>query len=267
MSASPWSALRFRCHALALMLAGSALLACSDLPAQQPDEQARLTPFQCEAWATRARALAGSDDPLERELGELLQRPELRFCSERSVPAEIQPNDASQSLAELLDLDSLAAVLQWLAIALLAAALIWLLRRLQPGRWLERRRKGPNKPLPADRARALVEPTDKPLDRVSERAEAAWQAGERRAALSLLYRGALATLLPDGADSRARTEREVLKLLRQRQISDEVLATMQVLTRLWQQSAWAHRLPADDDFHVIHARWGRHFSRARGGFK
>ncbi len=248
--------------AACVVLAASALLACSGLWAQSADEAPRITPQACEKWEARSRALARSEEPLERELGELLLQPELEFCVTRQVPVKEAPDQAMESSQAFLDLAALAGVLQWLAIAVLAGLLLWLLVRLKPGRWLEQRRSGAEKTLPQDRTQRLPSAPEDALDRVLERAEQAWQSGDQRGALSLLYRGALARLWPERRDQRTRTEGEVLALLRQRSAPDELLSMMQTLTRLWQQSAWAHRLPEDDEFRAIHRRWARHFGAA-----
>lgn len=237
----------------------SALAWCLIAAAQDQPIDPRITPGNCDKWEARSRALASSNDPLEQQLGELLQQPELSFCQTRLVPvADLKPEEQFEP-RWLPDLSSLASVLQWLAIAVLIGLLIWLLSRLQPGRWFKRRDGHPGKIIPEDRTRDLLDPSRDELDQALDAADRAWQAGDRRRALSLLYRGAIVRIWPDERDKRARTEREVLSALRLQRHPDQLMATMRLLTRLWQQSAWAHRMPSDADFREIHDRWARTF--------
>jgi len=240
-------------------LIGSALAWCLIATAQDQPIDPRITPQDCDKWEARTRALASSTDPVEQQLGELLQQPELRFCQTRLMPvSDLKPEEQAEP-GWLPDLTTLASLLQWLAIAVLIGLLIWLLIRLQPGRWLKRHDERPGKLIPEDRIQNLLDPSHDELERVLDAAEQAWQAGDQRRAFSLLYRGAIVRIWPDEHDQRARTEREVLSALGQQRHTDQLLATMRSLTRLWQQSAWAHRMPSDEDFRAIHDRWAKTF--------
>lgn len=238
---------------------GSGLAWCLIAAAQDQPIDTRITPQDCDKWEARTRALASSTDPVEQQLGELLQHPELRFCQTRLMPvSDLKPEEQSEP-RWLPDLTTLASLLQWLAIAILIGMLSWLLMRLQPGRWRKRHDGRPGRLIPEDRTRNLLDPSHDELERVLEAAEQAWQAGDQRRAFSLLYRGAIVRIWPDEHDQRARTEREVLRALGQQRYPDQLLATMRSLTRLWQQSAWAHRMPSDADFRAIHDRWAQTF--------
>lgn len=99
------------------------------------------------------------------------------------------------------------------------------------------------------------------LEASAQQALALWQAGQGRAALSLLYRGALQTLqeerglvLPDSA-----TEGECLSLVRGLNYP-ELSQYFAELTRTWQNVAYAERLPSDAQMQQLCQRWEAHFS-------
>lgn len=249
-----------RAHRVLLAVALGLVLSAAPL-AQDAPYDPRITPRDCEKWEARTRALANSDDPVEEQLGELLLRPELSFCQTRRVPVRDATSDEPSEPDWMPDLTRIAGLMQWVAVGTLIALLAWLLTRLQPGRWRADRAPRKGKAIPEDLTRDLLDPSTDELDQVLDGAEQAWKNGDRRRALSLLYRGALVRIWPDPRDNRARTEREVLSELRQPQFSDELLSTMRSLTRLWQQSAWAHRMPSDSDFQTIRDRWATTFDR------
>jgi len=245
--------------ALIIVVAVLALAWCETISARDMSIDPRIRPHDCEKWEARSRALEKSNDPVERRLGELLLQPELRFCQTRMIPVTEAKPDEQLKADWMPNLTALAGVLQWLAIAVLTGLLIWLLSKLQPGRWFKAEQKPVGKATPEDQSRDLLDPSADELGQVLEDADRAWQAGDRRRALSLLYRGAIVRIWPDERDSRARTERELLGDLKQHPTADELLSTMTTLTRLWQQSAWAHRMPGDKDFLAIRQRWAETF--------
>jgi hypothetical protein len=88
-----------------------------------------------------------------------------------------------------------------------------------------------------------------------------WQAGNHRGALSLLYRGTLATLvhdhaleIPEGA-----TEGELLRDCRRR-LEPESFALFAGLTEAWQCIAYAHRRPGDAEVERLCLGWPRRFA-------
>lgn len=83
-------------------------------------------------------------------------------------------------------------------------------------------------------------------DRIGAAALALWQAGEQRAALSLLYRGALSRLVHDHEVpiTAASTEGDCLRLAG-RQLDAERLAYVDGLVQAWLQAVYGHRLPGD----------------------
>jgi hypothetical protein len=99
-----------------------------------------------------------------------------------------------------------------------------------------------------------------PLD-VAAAAEACWQSGDVRAALSLLYRGALASLrtgIPELADSA--TERENLRQVN-RAAPGPVARDFGGIVRAWQDIAYANRQPVA--FDELLGSFRRHFAGRR----
>jgi hypothetical protein len=98
-----------------------------------------------------------------------------------------------------------------------------------------------------------------PADIAAE-ARRLWGEGRHRAAMSLLYRGALATLVNrerlELHDSH--TEGDILELAR-RALTDERHAYLAELTAIWQLIAYAHREPDLRRSGELLARWNRHF--------
>lgn len=156
----------------------------------------------------------------------------------------------------------LATIFQYAALALLAAALAWLLWR--GWQWLAPGRQGPRaarsgRPLAEVRVLALP---DTPLpEQVLPEARAAWQAGDATLALSLLFRGAVRELqrrhgieLPDSA-----TEGECLRHAR-RSGAAVVTTAFAPIVQAWMALAYARRVPADVE--ALFALYGRHFEAA-----
>jgi hypothetical protein len=98
-------------------------------------------------------------------------------------------------------------------------------------------------------------PTD-----ISQQAWTLWQSGEATAALSLLYRGALSVLTTrDGLSiDESATENECLRLVKSKQ-AFELTAYFSGLTRVWQNIAYAGRLPSDVEAQRLCREWQRYF--------
>lgn len=127
-----------------------------------------------------------------------------------------------------------------------AAALVWVLLRLRD--WLKGHEGGrATQAAPPTHVGTLdIRPESLPDD-IGAAARALWQRGEQRAALSLLYRGALSRLVHGhGVPIRsASTERECLVLAAAR-VSPAALDFLSRLVAGWQSVAYAQReLPAD----------------------
>lgn len=118
-------------------------------------------------------------------------------------------------------------------------------------------------------------------DDVPGQARKLWASGEYRSAVSLLYRGSLASIfrsytfeLPPGA-----TEQDCLREVEQSshltlQNPDEassqsvppslLIEHFRLLTDLWVELAYAHKLPNDDHFNTLCEQWSRVYSREGG---
>jgi len=240
-------------------LKASLVLVClwlsAALGAQETQSEARFSPYNCEKWEARTRALANASDPVQQSLGELLQEPELSYCRTRTVRVQGPDKPDEPWFDWRPDFSGLAGLMQILAILLLAGLVLWLLSRLEIGAWSRRPEAHDGKAVPDDRSHELTARSEEDTDRVIDAAKAAWASGDRRRALSLLYRGALVRIWPRPRDRQARTEREVLEALKNTGAPERMQSTMRLLTRLWQQSAWAHRPPGDGDFAELCERW------------
>jgi hypothetical protein len=87
-----------------------------------------------------------------------------------------------------------------------------------------------------------------------------WQTGESRAALSLLYRGALAHWVTHGTarPGSDATEGDCLRLF-SASASPAAAAYFSALTQAWQQVAYAGRPPAADSVQRLCENWAAHF--------
>ncbi|ANH70392.1 hypothetical protein ABE85_09130 [Mitsuaria sp. 7] len=153
------------------------------------------------------------------------------------------PDDSLWWIELFKNLSSGLRVALWLIVA---AALIWVLLRLRD--WLKGQEGGRAlKAAPPTHVGSLdIRPESLPDD-IGAAARALWQRGEQRAALSLLYRGALSRLVHGhGVPIRsASTERECLVLAAAR-VSPASLDFLSRLVSGWQTVAYAQReLPAD----------------------
>ena len=147
-------------------------------------------------------------------------------------------------------------ILLWLtAGGVLAFLIVWLLRnRGLLGDSIAPRRQADT--LPMTLAGLDIRPETLPADVVTE-ARRQFARGEIRVGLSLLYRGALSILvhrdhleIPASA-----TEGECLRLAKQVQ-SAERQAYLQRLTGVWQELAYAHRVPAHQVVEQLCQGWG-----------
>lgn len=101
---------------------------------------------------------------------------------------------------------------------------------------------------------------DFPKD-IPQQVWARWLAGQHRAALSLLYRGALYHLQQEQglAISRSMTEAECLSLVK---TVPDLYAYLANIVSIWQRFAYAHQSPPDADIEKLCAAWTEHFKHA-----
>jgi hypothetical protein len=136
----------------------------------------------------------------------------------------------------------------WIVAAILLAVLAWTLPRWWP--WL-RGIAAPTVPKPAaPRETAMPDIEPLPAD-IAAAARGLWADGRRRDALALVYRGAVEAMvamtgraLPPGA-----TEAQCLRAAAA--LPDAPRRAFAHGVRLWQQAAYADRMPADDAFEAM----------------
>jgi len=192
---------------------------------------------------TRAVAEA-SQDPL-------LHRQQIRKVWIPKKP-RTQPDSDLQSVPEGIlanigaALAALGKALLWLLLAGLVALLIVTARRWWP--WMRRRTRAhphehaivrtpdalPDAPLPAD---------------IGTQAHNLWQAGAKRQALALLYRGGLRSLAVQAQVPLPATATEAECLHLSQQLSDPgQRSTLTRLIHIWLHAAYARRWPDDTEF-------------------
>lgn len=186
-----------------------------------------------------------------------------KYTGPKAEQKESDSSDWSWLKKLVKRLSSVAGVVEVALWALLALAIIWAIskRRVWAKRWVRHAARA----TPAGRETAFgldIEPQSLPAD-VEVEAWRLWQAGEPRAALSLLYRATLSHLvtrenLELGPQD---TEEDCLRLCRKR-LAPEVGAFMTRLTLAWQRIAYAAQPIAHDTARELCADWARHFRDA-----
>ena len=227
-------------RSVAMILLAAALLAAPSLRAQAPPKNPK------------------------GELKEILKAPEFQtWSTERTwhwkQKGELKPvrgGGIPEWLFKLLGL-----MVKWVIIAAAAMAVIWFLWRFflsRRGGWSK---DGSRLDAPDDLFGLDIRPGSLPKD-VAAAALALWRAGERRACLSLLYRGALARLVherglevPPGA-----TEGDCLRAAALA-LEPDAAGYFRELTGAWQALAYAHREAEGGE--ALCAGWRRHFGGGR----
>lgn len=157
-------------------------------------------------------------------------------------------NDFGQRLARLFEF------IGWVLLVSLA---LFLLHRFL--KWREARAPRPVALPPAQVAGLDIRPESLPAD-VAAAVRRLWEAGQQRAALSLLYRATLSALAHrHGVRLRAAdTEGDVLRAAAG--LDTEPLALLAALTRLWQRTAYAQQTPGAQELAPLLAPWPRWFA-------
>lgn len=152
-------------------------------------------------------------------------------------------------------------ILLWLLVAALIVAAVYLYNKWAPtGGKLERRRQ--EKAIPKSLFGLEITPESLPDD-VGNTAMELWNAGKVVEALSLLYRGALTTLVHrDGINLKgSATEGDCIRTVvrHAQKIAQPTQAFFKLLTRQWQFAAYAHRLPEESVMAELCRDWREHF--------
>lgn len=185
------------------------------------------------------------------------------------VPIET-PDTEEDSLTLPKGLQSLllgvARSLKWLLLGLATVAVVLLILRVlrdrDQWRWLRVRMR--RKPVPSSSRPEPLTSVDLPEDPAAV-ARAYLRGGDRRGALSLLYRASLTHLrrlgleLPEGT-----TEGECLTLAT-RTLSKGRLGPFANLTQAWQGLAYAHRAPQDDALEALITDWSHWVGESERG--
>lgn len=234
--------------AIARVLAVLAVLAV--LPVSAPASASPAVPVRAAASAIDAQAVLDAEaevhaDPLwaGEEKQKVLRFKKTKPDEEKKPEKPEQSADYKWWIELFKNLSAGLRVAVWLIVA---AALIWVLLRLRD--WLKGHEGGAGiKVAPPTHVGSLdIRPESLPDD-IGAAARALWRKDEQRAALSLLYRGALSRLVHDhGVPIRsASTERECLVLSAAR-VSPQTLDFLSRLVSGWQTVAYARReLPAE----------------------
>jgi len=192
---------------------------------------------------------------------EVMRRKEFGELKEVRVPEWLR-KDRKAKERKPLDLgwlgELVAPFFKGAAVAALFAVLAWVLWRFrdQLGAFLRPRRRT----APLDTLFGLdIRPESLPDD-VGAAAWKLWLAGEARAALALLYRGSLASLVHAHAVSlhAGSTEGDALRLARQA-LGQEASAYFGELTRSWLHLAYRHEAPSPEAARGLCEGWPRHF--------
>jgi hypothetical protein len=217
-----------------------------------------------------AQARLARDTPAAREIRQVLQRPELQEYETRTVLVYLgeRRKGAARDMSGFGWLDTIGVgladllrALAWVLLGIAVAFLVYLLARhfdlwtlLGPRRRMRH--------TPPDTVFGLdVRPASLPQDLAAEALRLA-RAGDLLKALSLLYRGTLATLLHrDGLELLGGdTEDDCLRKSAHR-IPDPAYAYFATLLGAWQRLAYARRLVAGSEVEALCTEWETHFRR------
>lgn len=204
---------------------------------------------------------------VERALSDVLAQPEFKACEPERYwrwlepKAEVTRKTPQKTLPWDNLIRALATAMEWTLWGLLGLALailgVYLLRWLK---WLDWQTVVTRRTLPPEQLMGLdIRPEQLPTD-VPAVAWQLWQAGEAEAALSLLYRGALATLVQRAVPLEgSATEGDCLTQVTRHQ-PQPVSRFFAELTHAWLLTAYAHRPPATPQVQQLCQQWPQHFA-------
>ena len=233
-----------------------ALGLCAPAFAQQSAASAPALNTSPSASAVRAAVEAVRADPL---LPQTEKTKVLRFKNEEKERKKVDGTGLKWWVELLGSLSGGLRVAMWLIVA---SAFILLLLRLRDLLMWRDRAVAPNVLVPTHVGSLDIRPESLPAD-IGAAARALFGRGELRAALSLLYRGALSRLVHvHGVPVRAAsTESECLKLAARR-LAPSSQAYLGRLVQCWQSVAYARRQPGDEDLEQLCAEFDAQLSSA-----
>ena len=249
----------------------------TDVPSTTPENEAMCTPGDSDNADTAAYTPASPPPPyaakLRAEADAVLKGPDFHQMKSGTVPVPRpwletllkREKKKEEQPAARPNFSGIAQIMKIVVILVLVLLLGWLLWRGY--QWLTPQLSNTQQP----RRRGLAREAESlPLqdntllpDSVSASAARAWQAGQATEALSLLYRGAVASLasryelsLPNGA-----TEGDYQRLLR-RSGRRELASGFNTISQAWMAQAYASRQP--EDFSLLLQTYRQHFEAAGG---
>jgi hypothetical protein len=241
----------------------SAEAAPADPPQARSDETPNKVPYQydADAGAAAQKVLAGEAFGKTIEVqGWRLKNPE---AEEESVDESSTNSPRFNALG--LVLAQFAEVLAWLVTGgLVVFLLAYLARNARQFEWLSKFLKERDKPavVPVRVGGLKIDPSTIPSD-VPRAAKQLWADGESRAAVALLYRGAIVALTSRGVRlASSSTENDVLQRA-EAVVEAKTHAAMQTLVLSWQRLAYAHRLPDDATFLALCESYANAFGEVR----
>ncbi|MFO1430244.1 MAG: DUF4129 domain-containing protein [Candidatus Competibacteraceae bacterium] len=233
-----------------------------DTPSKETTAQPATSPA-CQDWAVRQTRLEQSDSTIKRTLAQVLQADEFPHCEPTSAwHFEWNEQPSEEHRASRLEsslgvwLARVVEMLAWITLLGFIVALIWRLAKRLP-----RAGAAPTATtaMPPEAIASLPEPLAPTAAMAAWRL---WQAGQPREALGLLYRSSLVGLraryrLPFSPGT---TEDECLRLIGIT-LTDrpELVQFLTRLTRHWQATAYAHRLPDSITMQELCEQWPHHF--------
>lgn len=194
------------------------------------------------------------------QIAEVMQREELAGMRTRMQwvmrDQDKQESEDPGELAASLQLlfANVTKIALWIAVIVLVV--IAFVYRQQILALLKPSRRPPQQQPPPDILFGMdIRPESLPDD-IAAACRRLWETGQHREALSLLYRGALMHLTRHDqvAVQDSHTEGDILRLASQH-ISHERLAWLSAVTHVWQDCAYAHRIPADAKVEPLFKGW------------
>ena len=205
--------------------------------------------------------------PAKQQIIEVLKDPQFQQFETRTLIEPLHKPEADKPRRDKTDFASfmqlVAEILRGVVWVLLGAvllyALYWLLRRLN---WIRAPKRSQWAP-PVTLFGLDVRPESLPHDVAAAAAQLA-RSGNLVAALSLLYRGALVTLLHRDQIEFAGGDTEVDCLVKTRdRVTAPTYAYLSRLLSVWQAAAYARRMPPQPDVEQLASEWPAFF-RAEG---
>lgn len=251
----------------AFLLAPHAAHADASVPPTPVPAAATSTPIEVLPWPRPATLPADAEQRFSVSAAKAYQDPDLSPHEQQGhweykggTPDEDKPKPMPAWLQALWDwlskvrdfMGTGVSFLPWfIGLALLALAVRYRAWFLSLFRGLGTGMKA----VPFDAGVRVLAGAEKLPDDVVKAARAAWEKGDARGALSLLYRGGVERMqeiigreLPQGA-----TEADCLR--EAAQLPAAPAATLRQVVRAWQYAAYAHRLPDTAAFSSLLAAW------------